>query len=96
MHLLGSKLNTHDGLVLDLLHSLRELQRLERFLEMAVFSTRGTKQGCLGVASETLLQQLCERGFSEWNIATFTQGLDDATKNSERQVDLLGLFEHLA
>ena len=81
--MLGRKLNTDDGLVLDLLHSLRELQRLERFLKMGVFSTGGTKQGCLGVASKTLFQQLCECGFSEWNIATFAQGLDDATKNSE-------------
>lgn len=92
----GSQLDTDHGLVLDLLDSLGELQGLERFLKMGVFSAGGTKQGCLGVASKTLFQQLCERGFSEWNIAAFTQGLDDATKNSERQVDLLGLFEYFA
>ena len=65
----GSKLDTDHGLVLDLLDSLGELQGLERFLKMGVFSAGGTKQGCLGVASKTLFQQLCERGFSEWNIA---------------------------
>lgn len=96
LHLVGGELHTDDGLVLDLLHSLGELQGLQCLLQVAVLSACGTEKGGLGVATETLLQQLGEGGLSEWNVATFAESLDDTTKNSEGQVDLLGFVEDLA
>lgn len=96
LHLLRGELHTDDGLVLDLLHSLGELQRLDGLFEVAVCSACGTKQCSLRVSSETLLEQFGQSRFSKWNIATFTESLDHTTENCERQVDLLGFFKNLA
>jgi len=96
LHLLRGELNADHGLVLDLLHSLGELERLDCLLQVAVLPTGGTDKGCLGVTAETLLQQLGEGRFSEWNIATFAESLDDTTKHRQGQIDLLGFLEDLA
>lgn len=93
--MLRGELNTNYCLVLDFLHSLSELERLDRLFQVAVSPTSRTDQGGLCVTAETLLEQLGESGLSERNIATFTERLDDTTKNSEGEIDLFGLFKHL-
>ncbi len=82
LHLIRGELNADHSLVLDLLHSLGELERLDCLLQVAVFPTRCTDESSLGVTAETLFQQLGEGRFSERNIAAFAESLDDTTKNS--------------
>ena len=49
---------------------------------------------CLGVSTETVLEQKGELGFSERDIfGTFLKTFNDVRQNTQRRVDILGLFQ---